>query len=49
MKYLVGVAVSVEGLGAETAVDAFDAVEHGFAVNDGVRIHCASLGEDRSW
>ena len=31
--------------GAVTSNDVFDRVEHGFADNDGVKIHYASLGE----
>ena len=32
-------------VGAASAQDVFDRVEHGYADNDGVRIHYASLGD----
>jgi len=39
------VAAILSGVGIASADDVFDKVEHGFANNDGVKIHYASLGE----
>ena len=38
-------AIVLTALGTATASDVYDCVEHGYAENNGVKIHYASLGE----